>query len=54
MEDIQKQGAKNVELSTPKTILLAFQHLLAMYAGDILVPLLIFIWPFFWRFWGPG
>ncbi|WP_338842960.1 nucleobase:cation symporter-2 family protein [Pediococcus pentosaceus] len=41
MEDIQKQGAKNVELSTPKTILLAFQHLLAMYAGDILVPLLI-------------
>lgn len=41
MEDIQKQGAKNVELSTSKTILLAFQHLLAMYAGDILVPLLI-------------
>lgn len=41
MEDIQKQDAKNVELSTPKTILLAFQHLLAMYAGDILVPLLI-------------
>ncbi|WP_125980481.1 nucleobase:cation symporter-2 family protein [Loigolactobacillus iwatensis] len=29
------------ELSVPKTILLGLQHLLAMYAGDILIPLLV-------------
>ena len=41
MEEISKDDIANQNLSTPKTILLAFQHLLAMYAGDILVPLLI-------------
>lgn len=31
----------NEKLSVPKMILLGFQHLLAMYAGDILIPLLM-------------
>jgi xanthine permease len=41
MKEFESQVLQEERLSTPKTILLAFQHLLAMYAGDILIPLLI-------------
>ena len=37
----QVKNTDNQKLSVPKTILLGFQHLLAMYAGDILIPLLM-------------
>ncbi|MDC9284336.1 solute carrier family 23 protein, partial [Clostridioides difficile] len=41
MKEFKSQVLQEERLSTTKTILLAFQHLLAMYAGDILIPLLI-------------
>lgn len=37
----QVKNTDNQKLSVSKTILLGFQHLLAMYAGDILIPLLM-------------
>lgn len=41
MENKNATNMPGKELSIPKTMLLGFQHLLAMYSGDILVPLLI-------------